>query len=138
MTGSIGASLINQAPGTTGSDDSAVMTDKTGNMAIDSSSPEHCMDVDWFTIAEDSMPVKLVRGQSACDNILDFTAKKSEGDAWEFDDSVRAEIAWKTTYKLQPGLIVGSERLRDMSVREQAIEKLKRGATHVEALADMY
>ena len=58
-------------------------------------SEDEGMDIDWITIAEDQMPVKLIRGRSPCLSTLDFAASTCEGEAWDFSDDSHVHLAWQ-------------------------------------------
>ena len=96
------------------------------------------MSVDWIEIADDLLPIKLLRGRSACDCVLDFSAHQDGAEAWDLSDEANVDAAWKAIHKLQPGLVIGSVRMHDSADREKAAEELRNGAKHVEALMDMY
>ena len=52
-----------------------------GNVSVEG---EAAMEVDWLTISEDLMPVKIVRGKAPCESILDFTEAKDREIDWGF------------------------------------------------------
>jgi hypothetical protein len=110
----------------------------TKAMDIDQGHTDNGMDVDWIEISEDLMPIKLVRGRSACESTLDFSLSQDPAEVWDFGDKTIVEAAWKAIRKMQPGFVIGSERVRDAASREKAVEELKNGARHVEELMDMY
>ena len=62
------------------------------------------IDIDWLVIADDAMPVKIIRGQTACLSTLDFAARNDAGEVWNFSDDSHVHLAWQAIRQVQPGL----------------------------------
>jgi hypothetical protein len=91
------------------------------------------METDWIEIAEDRMPVRLVRGRSAEEAILNLAE-----DDWDFAEEEQRTLAWGAVKRLQPGMIIGFEKGGKEESREEAESSLGRRATHAEFLHQLY
>ena len=117
----------------------------TGNSAISgrpilaeqSQAASSQMDVEWITIGEELMPIKLMRGRSAADCTLDFM--QAEGrKTWGLGNVFQVAKAWKTICKVQPGLIIDGEASCSPEGRDEAASALKKSADHIHAFVEMY
>ena len=51
------------------------------------------MDIDWIAIADDRMPVKLLRGSSPSLSTLDFSSNACNAEGWDFANDEHLQLA---------------------------------------------
>ena len=91
---------------------------------------EQGMDIDWLTIDENRLPVRITRSNAACTDTVDF----SEG-TWNFSRLAHRSAATKIIEDIKPGLIIGGELQQGNLSREDAFANFDDNICHAEYLS---
>jgi hypothetical protein len=91
------------------------------------------MDIDWLTVDEARLPLRITRTNAACTDTVDFT----EG-MWDFSKLGHREAATKLIEDNKPGLIIGEELKQNNTSREDALGNFHSKIRHAEYLSTLY
>jgi hypothetical protein len=94
---------------------------------------DHDMDIDWLTVDETRLPVRITRSNTSCTDTVDFT-----DSSWNFSLFAHRNAAKKIMDDVKPGLIIGSELKQDNKSREDAAVNFSDKICHAEFLSDLY